>query len=326
MTSYARSGLMFVRLPRGTKVWNWYAGLRGQGMGHQRLAWFGLVLALGGCSGSNDPMGLLPTNVQAIIASDRAREQQTKGAGDPKDASGGEKVAEAPSGKAIAAAPLAPLDPKQTANAAGAPMPAENATPGARPPSAATANVQDILARARTAPPAPPVQLAGPPGRPMPAQGGPFVPIQRAETGEEGPRRAIAAPATSIASGTTRAVPPQLLPVERTSPTQKMPLDQGLKLSFAPGAKLPSDFEQARLAAAIANARLGRGARVTLMLGPGSSDSSFERLVLARRRGDAVATLLPQGLDIVQEYKPELPPDAVWVIFGARAVTEFATQ
>src|SRR5262245_60465419 len=275
---------------RGTKVWNWYAGLRGQGMGHQRLAWFGLVLALGfgGCSGSNDPMGLLPTNVQAIIASDRARDQQNKGAGDPKDAAS-EKVAEPASGKAITAAPLAPLDPKQIANTAGGLMPAEIAAPAARSPSAATGNVQDILARARTAPPAPPVQLAGPPGQPTPAQGGPFVPLQRAETGEEGPRRAIAAPATSIASGTTRAAPPQMLSVERTSPTQKMPLDQGLKLSFAPRAKLPSDFEQARLAAAIANARLGRGARVTLMLGPGSSDSSFERLVLARRRGDAVA-------------------------------------
>jgi hypothetical protein len=297
-------------------------------MGHQRLAWFGLVLTLGfgGCSGSNDPMGLLPTNVQAIIASDRAREQQNKGAGDPKDASVGEKVAEPASGKAIAAAPLAPLDPKQTANSTGGPMPAEIAAPGSRSPTAPAANVQDILARARTAPPAPPVPTTAPTGQPMPAQGGPFVPLQRAETGGDGPRRALAAPATSIASGTTRAAPPDLLSVERTSPTRKMPLDQGLKLSFAPGAKMPSDFEQARLAAAIANARLGRGARVTLMLGPGSSDSGFERLVLARRRGDAVVTLLPQGLDIVQEYKPELPPDAVWVIFGARAVTEFATQ
>src|SRR5262249_38198704 len=203
--------------------------------------------------------------------------------------------------------------------------PAEAATPGARP-GASTANVQDILARARVAPPPPPVQAGPPPRQPLVAQGGPFVPVPSQEGTEERRRRAIAAPATSIASGTTSAAPPPLPPAQRTSPTQKMPHDQGLKISFAPGARMPSDFEQARLAAAVANARLGRGARVTLMLGPGSSDSSFERLVLARRRGDAVATLLPQGLDIVQEYKPELAPDAVWVIFGARAVTEFATQ
>jgi hypothetical protein len=105
-----------------------------------------------------------------------------------------------------------------------------------------------------------------------------------------------------------------------------MPLDPGLKITFAPGAKTLSTFEQTKLASAVVSARLAPGGRVTLSLGPASSNSGFERLTLARRRGEAIASLLPQGLDIVQEYKPELPPDAVWITFGARSVTELVPQ
>jgi hypothetical protein len=118
----------------------------------------------------------------------------------------------------------------------------------------------------------------------------------------------------------------QLLPIPRAPATQKKPLDPGLKLTFAPGSKTLSTTEQSRLALAAARAGLGRGAQVTLILGPASSDSSFERLTLARRRGELVATLLPHGLEIVQNYQPELPPDAVWVVFGARSGPEVVSQ
>jgi hypothetical protein len=137
----------------------------------------------------------------------------------------------------------------------------------------------------------------------------------------------VPAPATTIAAATVKAAPPtQLAMVPRIPATQKRPPDPGLKLSFAPSALTLSAPEQTRLSMAAAKAGLAPGARVTVVLGPASSESAFERLSLARRRGDAVATLLPHGLEIVQEYRPELPPDAVWVVFGARYAAEFVSQ
>jgi hypothetical protein len=192
----------------------------------------------------------------------------------------------------------------------------------------AQANVQDILARARSAPAAGPVRTGS--GAvasldPVPPRGGPFVPIPDETAVETSPRPAPA-PATGIAAASKVAPATQLLPIPRAPATQKKPLDPGLKLTFTPGSKTLSTSEQSRLILAVAQAGLARGAQVTLMLGPASSDSSFERLSLAQRRGEAVATMLPQGLEIVQNYRPELPPDAVWVVFGGRYAPEVVSQ
>jgi hypothetical protein len=293
-------------------------------MAHYRLASCMVVLAigLGGCSAPSDPMSLIPASVQATIASDRPREQQHPRVEDAKGAAAGEKTADggnSPSGGAAATILTPSLDQKQARDApqAGS-QPVESAASGSG--QGTKSSVQDILARARTAPPPPPVQAGS-------AQGGPFVPAPVEGRADGAAPQVPAAPATSIASGTAVAPSPtQLLGVPRASATQKMPLDPGLKVTFAPGANTLSTFEESRLASAAANARLAPGARVTLILGPASSSSSWERLSLARRRGEAIATLLPHGLEIVQDYKPELPPDAVWVVFGARSVTEFVSQ
>jgi hypothetical protein len=281
-----------------------------------------LTIGLGGCSAPSDPMSLIPANVQATIASDRAREQQQSRREPAGGIATGERSADgsnSASGEAAATALPASLNQKQARDApqaGGQPMEtvASASGQGAKP------TLQVMLTRARSAPPPPPVQAGS-------AQGGPFVPAPTDPSADSAAPRAAAAPATSIAAGTTVTPPPtQLLGVPRASATQKMPLDPGLKITFASGAKTLSTFEESRLTSAAANARLAPGARVTLILGPASSSSSWERLSLARRRGEAIATLLPHGLEIVQDYKPELPPDAVWVVFGARSVTEFVSQ
>jgi hypothetical protein len=110
--------------------------------------------------------------------------------------------------------------------------------------------------------------------------------------------------------------------VSRLQATQKKSLDPGLKLSFIPGTQTLPASEQMKLALAAAKASLPPGARVTLLLGPAKADSSLEGLSLARHRGETVATLLPQGLEIVQDYRPELPADVVWVVFGGRYASE----
>jgi hypothetical protein len=282
-------------------------------MAHHRLMSRLSVLAigLGGCTAPSDPMALVPPSVQATIAADHAREQA---AASEKAAEQG-KVSEA--GGAIPQ--LAPFDQTQSAGATTAgkqslAVAASDARAGGK------SNIQEILARARAAPLNPPLRSAS-------AEGGPFVPALPDGNGDDPVQRTTGAPATSITPGTAIAPPPtQLLAVPRASGTQKMPIEPGLRITFASGAKTLSTFEQTKLAAAVANARLTPGGRVTLSLGPASSNSGFERLTLARRRGEAIATLLPQGLDIVQEYKPELPPDAVWITFGTRSVTELVPQ
>jgi hypothetical protein len=274
-----------------------------------------LAIGLGGCSAPSDPMSLIPATVQATIASDQARERLASKTEDPQGSTTGEKngAGNGAAGGAVATTLPVPLDQKQ---AGGQPVDA----PASKGGAGAKSTLQDMLARARNAPPPPPVQTGS-------AQGGPFVPVPADPGADSTVPRAAAAPATSITTPTAVTPPPtQLLGVPRTSATQKMPLDPGLKITFAPGAKTLSTFEESRLASAAANARLAPGARVTLILGPASSSSSWERLSLARRRGEAIATLLPHGLEIVQDYKPELPPDAVWVVFGARSVTEFVSQ
>jgi hypothetical protein len=77
-----------------------------------------------------------------------------------------------------------------------------------------------------------------------------------------------------------------------------------------------------KLALATAKAGLPSGGRVTLLLGPASSDSTLERFRLARQRGETVAALLPHGSEIVQDYRPELPADGDWVVFDEHYASE----
>jgi hypothetical protein len=275
-------------------------------------------------------LSLVPANVQATIAADRARDEQAKTA---NAADGATRSAEVdasadvrkplPGASAAAAPATAPAPPQMPGTTVAATSSAQEAAPEST--GGPKSSVQGILARARAAPDAAP-----------PARGGPFVPAPSEATltrtapldVSEGPRpKTMPAQATSIAAATTQVAPPtQLLSVPRAPATQKMPLDPGLKLTFAPGSRTLSAPEQTKLALATAKARLAPGARVTLILGPASSDSAFERLITARRRGEAVATLLPHGLEIVQDYQPELPPDAVWVVFRGRYASEVVSQ
>src|SRR5262245_8777243 len=176
-------------------------------MAHHGLTWraFIIAMALGGCAAPTDPVSLLPADVQAMIGADRARNEQPKTGAVPAEDMRRASVAAAPmedrKGNPATASPAFPgMPPRQATEITAADQPPAGPAPGAV--TGARTNVQDILARARSAPDAgPPRTGSGATASldPMPPHGGPFVPVPDQEASETSSRPAPA-PATSIAA------------------------------------------------------------------------------------------------------------------------------